>query len=423
MLGRLKRRGCQIVQDPEDAHVIIVNTCSFIEPAVDESVDTILALSQYKENGACKRLIVAGCLPERYRDDITDSLPEVDVFLGTGAFDQIEDAVASLESGCMLPNPELRVLEGPDAPRIITDAHMAYVKIAEGCDSRCTYCIIPKLRGKHRSRPVTDILAEAEQLAASGVREIVLVAQDSTHYGRDLNPPTDLGVLLGELSTNCKDLWIRFLYGHPEHFDVSLVKVISERDNICPYFDIPIQHVSNRILKRMGRHYGREDLLRLFGAIRERLPQAALRTSVMVGFPGETEDDLSQLIQFIETVQFDHLGVFTYSDEEDLPSHQLSDHVSKKVALERLDVVMTRQKEISLGRNQTYIGTTQRVLIEQALEDHLYAGRTMFQAPEVDGLIFVHSDKAPGEIKTGMFVNVKVTDAMEYDLISEVSPS
>lgn len=421
MLGRLKRRGWQIADDPEDAHVIVVNTCSFIESAVNESVDTILALAQFKKSGVCQRLIVAGCLPERYREDISESLPEVDTFLGTGAFDQIEKAVAKtgLKTGCLLPNPNLRVLEGPDAPRVITDTHMAYVKIAEGCDSRCTYCIIPKLRGGHRSRPMPDILAEARQLADSGVKEIDLVAQDSTYYGRDLNPPTSLGALLEGLSSISEDLWIRFLYGHPVHFDLSLVKVVSERKNLCPYFDIPVQHASDRILKHMGRHYGGEDLLRLFRAIREQLPRAALRTSVMVGFPGETEDDVNRLIRFIEAVAFDHLGVFIYSDEDDLPSHHLPDHVDNETAHRRLDRVMNRQKEISLRRNQSYVGTTQRVLIEQSLEEGLYAARTRFQAPEVDGLTFVHANKAEDEIKTGMFINVKITDAMEYDLMSD----
>lgn len=424
MLGRLIRCGCQIAQEPEEAQVIIVNTCSFIESAVDESVDTILALARYKENGRCRRLIVAGCLPERYREDINDSLPEVDVFLGTGAFDQIERAVSDprFHHECLLPSPGLRALEGPKDPRHLTDAHMAYIKIAEGCDSRCTYCIIPKLRGQHRSRPMADIVAEAEHLMASGVKEINLVAQDTTDYGRDLTPPQNLGGLLSVLSDVSKDLWVRFLYGHPEHFDRSLLKVVAARENICPYFDIPIQHVSPGVLQRMGRYYGREDLLDLFERIRQALPQAAIRTSVMVGFPGESEDDFLALSDFIDTVRFDHLGVFTYSDGEDLPSHRLPDHVPQDTAQERLDRLMCRQKKISLDRNQAYVGTTQRVLVEQALEPHLFAARTMFQAPEVDGLTFVHTSREGNHIETGMFVEVEITDAMEYDLISQRLP-
>lgn len=425
MLGKLKRQGWRIVDDPEDARVIVVNTCSFIEPAVNESVDTILALAQYKKHGECERLIVAGCLPERYRDDISESLPEVDIFLGTGAYDQIEKAVVEtgFEEGCLLPNPEQRILEGPDTPRVISDTHMAYVKIAEGCDSRCTYCIIPKLRGGHRSRPLADILAEARHLADSGVKELVLVAQDSTRYGRELTPPTDLGALLAALSSISDDLWIRFLYGHPVNFDLSILKVVAEHENLCPYFDIPVQHADDRILKRMGRHYTGEDLVRLFGTIRDRLPNAALRTSVMVGFPGETEEDVERLIRFIEAVEFDHLGVFTYSDEEDLPSHRLTGHVSNETAQRRMERVMSQQQAICLRRNQSYIDTVQRVLVEQPLEEGLWAARTMYQAPEVDGLTFVRVDPSRDAVDTGKFLNVKITDALEYDLISEALPS
>ncbi len=421
MLGRLEQRGWHIIQDPEDAHVIIVNTCSFIESAVDESIDTILALADYKNTGACEQLIVTGCLPERYGKDIVATLPEVDFFLGTGAFGEIDAVIgkASSSQKCLLPAPEKRSLAEENTPRHAFDTHMAYIKIAEGCNSRCTYCIIPKLRGNHRSRPLADIISESKRFVSSGVRELILVAQDSTNYGMDLDPPLRLSFLLDKLSQISKEIWVRFLYGHPEHFDSTLIEVVAARDNLCPYFDIPIQHVSQPVLRRMGRHYDQDHLMHLFSKIREQIPHAALRTSVMVGFPGETDDDILQLLQFIETVRFDHLGVFIYSDDKDLPSHGLKDHIAMKVAQERFDRIMSRQREISLDRNQAWIGSTQKVLIEQCLEPNLYAARTRFQAPEVDGLTFVHTDQRDKSVSIGDFKEITITEALEYDLVGK----
>lgn len=422
MRGRLKRRGWQETLDPEQALAIIVNTCSFIESAANESIDTILALAELKKIGACKRLVVVGCLPERYREDIAISLPEVDCFLGTGAFDQIETvaAKAAPAGGCLLPDPNTRLLEDGHAPRQLTDRHLAYVKIAEGCNSGCTYCIIPKLRGRHRSRPVSDIVTEARHLIDGGARELVLVAQDTMHYGHDLTPKTDLTGLLGHLADLSDEVWIRFLYGHPEHFEPSLVLALSGHQNLCPYFDIPIQHAADQILKKMGRRYGNDDLRRIFGHIRSRMPRAALRTSVIVGFPGETEAHFQQLLAFIEEMQFDHLGVFTYSDSDDLPSHQLPDPIPGNIALKRMNRLMELQKQISRNRNLRYRGETLPVLVEQQLEEHLFSARTQFQAPEVDGLTFVKTRPDGPRVNVGSFVRVKVVDTLEYDLVAEV---
>ncbi len=422
MLGRLNQSGWEHTQDPEEATAIIVNTCSFIESAANESIDTILALAQHKKSGACRRLIVTGCLPERYREDIATALPEVDFFLGTGAFDQIETVLTKTEppGGCLLPDPGARVLEDALSHPVTTDASVAYLKIAEGCNSRCTYCIIPKLRGDHRSRLPADIVLEARHLISRGVAEIVLVAQDTTHYGHDLSPKTDLSHLLGELASLSGDVWIRFLYGHPEHFDPSLIRAMAAHPNLCPYFDLPIQHASNRILKKMGRRYNVDDLHRMFDTIREQISRAAIRTSIIVGFPGETEDDFHELLDFIETVRFDHLGVFTYSDSDDLPSHNLSGHVSKTIARKRMNKVMTIQKKISQDRNRIYRDETLPVLVEQQMEEHLFSARTAFQAPEVDGLTFVHTDPDGPGVTVGNFARVKVIDTLEYDLVAEV---
>ncbi len=417
MLGRLAQAGWRIVAEPDDADVIVVNTCSFIEAAADESIDTIIALSRYKTDGVCRSLIVAGCLPERYGEAIGRELPEVDLFLGTGAFDRIVDAVEGLlaENRCILPDPDAIAVSDPDAPRVPTLAHSAYLKIAEGCSRTCTYCIIPKLRGRQKSRSSADIVAEARRLAAAGTREIILVAQDSTAYGRDLADGSSLAGLLGRLSEISDDIWIRILYGHPESIDDGTIRVMAERPNVCSYFDLPIQHASDRMLGRMGRRHTQSDLHRLFERIRKTAPDAALRTTVIVGFPGETDRDFKTLLSFVETVGFDHLGVFTYSDAEDLPSHRLDGHVSPAVARRRHDRLMERQIAISAEKNARYLGRTLAVLIEESPESDLFLGRTAFQAPEVDGLVYVRGP----HLSLGRFAAVTITDTLEYDLVGD----
>ncbi len=503
MQGRLRAVGWAITEDPAEATVIVINTCSFIEPAINESIDTILELAELKKSGSCQRLIVVGCLPQRFGEEIADALPEVDMFLGTGAFDQIVQAVASetgnlvpdvfhrgwkpcprhLSSGmetlsptsfigdgnwrqetrnleietrdskierpkCLLPDPNLsdfgffspiKDVKGPisdfdtpienvgDKSRIsgFPIPPMAYIKIAEGCSRHCTYCIIPKLRGRQRSRPVADILAEARLFVESGTRELVLVAQETTNYGTDLPKSSkespDLSRLLCSILAISEDIWVRFLYGHPETLDETLIRTIAAHRSLCPYFDIPIQHASDALLKRMGRNYSRESLCRLFDEIRSLVPDASLRTSVITGFPGERTADFETLMRFVEHVRFDHLGVFIYSDAADLPSHRLPNPVPETVATERHDRLMSRQSELSLENNQRHVGRVLRVLIEEEQEPHLFVGRTAFQAPEVDGITHVHARRGSGAFGIGDFVNVRISDALTYDLIGEVT--
>ena len=414
MLGRLVNAGWVITDDPAEAEIIIVNTCSFIEPAVNESIDTILELAKFKETGICRHLVVTGCLPERFREEIVHALPEVDIFLGTGAFDRIVHAVngSSDFSKCLLPDPNLLTMQAKEAHRVRSSSHIAYIKIAEGCSRHCTYCIIPRLRGKYRSRNHEDIIAEARSLVLSGVKELIIVAQDTTSYGKDLNMSVDLSGLLESISDISEDVWIRLMYGHPESIDESIIKTIATYDNICTYFDIPVQHVSNSVLKRMRRKYTRDDLYRLFEKIRETAPDCALRTTAIVGFPGETDKDFQELFDFAEDICFDHFGVFLYSDSEDLQSHRLSHHVPKNTAKERHDRLMSRQADISLKNNQKYIGRVLKVLVEEKSEDNLFIGRTYFQAPEVDGITYINSK----QLQPGRFAGIKITDAFEYDL-------
>lgn len=430
MLGRLAQAGWTITEDPEEAHTIVVNTCSFIEEAAQESLDMILELADYKKNGICRRLVVAGCLPERYREEILQTMPEVDVFLGTGAFDQIVTAVGDLGivHEAILPDPDRVLYHGQECPRVLSTPHMAYLKVAEGCSRGCTYCIIPKLRGSHKSRPLEDVVAEARDLVASGVRELILVAQDTTAYGSDLVPAVSLGRMVNRLATlstgkgrKAEKPWIRVLYGHPESIDEEFIRAVASHPNVCPYFDVPIQHASNHVLKRMGRRYTRDRLRDLFQRIRAQVPGASLRTTVIVGFPGETDKDFAKVLEFAEEIRFDHLGVFVYSDADDIRSHRLRGHVPKPVAQDRYDQLMSAQMDIAAGNNQAHIDKTYPVLIEENLGNHLYAGRTYFQAPEVDGVTYVNTALSGHELMLGRFVRARINDAMEYDLMGEIA--
>jgi ribosomal protein S12 methylthiotransferase len=429
MLGRLKQAGWVPTDDPEEAHAIVVNTCSFIESAAEESIETIVELAGYKKSGPCRRLVVTGCLPERYREKIVRALPEVDAFLGTGAFDQIEAALETTDAPCAmsLPDPDLACLDQSHTPRVLTSRHLAYLKVAEGCSKDCTYCIIRTLRGHHRSRPPEDVLAEARELAAGGVRELVLVAQDTTSYGADLDPPAGLGSLVHQLAgipgsgRRKEPPWIRVLYGHPESIDESFIRAVADHSNVCSYFDIPIQHASGRVLKRMGRHYGPEELRRLFRRIREIVPGAALRTTLIVGFPGETDRDFQEVLDFAEEIRFDHLGAFVYSDADDLPSHRLRGHVPHAVAQDRYDQLMSAQMDIAAEKNQKHIGKTLQVLVEEDLGNHLFAGRASFQAPEVDGVTYVNTSACGLSLPIGRFALARINDALEYDLMGEIA--
>lgn len=421
MLGHLAKADWKIISDPSDADLIVINTCSFIESAVDESIETILTLSEYKKSGKCKHLVVAGCLPERFREDIAPELEEVDLFIGTGAADKIAEAVDNIVdygvNNCILPDPNDVSPIKADLPRVLTSPDIAYIKIAEGCDRHCTYCIIPKLRGKYRSRPEDDILKEAGQLVESGVKELILVAESTTDYGQTGGDSTDsLENVLTGISLIEGDFRLRMLYGFPDTLEDSVIKTIGNTDKICTYFDIPIQHASNNILKKMGRNYTREDLYELYDKIRELVPDASLRTTLITGFPGETEEDFNELMAFVEDIEFDHLGVFVYSDSEDLPSHKLKNHIPEEVAQKRHDAIMELQANISQKNNFRHKNNTYKVLIEENPDEGLYLGRTEFQAPDVDGVTFVYSEN----LTIGSFVDVEITDAYEYDLAGEV---
>jgi len=417
MQARLTANGWSSVDAPEEADAIVVNTCSFIESAADESIDTILALAAYKNKGRCRRLIVTGCLPERYREGSVEALPEVDLFLGTGAYDQILAAVqGGLAQGtCLLPDPD-SIDVGSPVYRNAHAGHAVYLKIAEGCSRGCTFCVIPKLRGRQKSRPLKAIAAEAQALIAAGAKELTLVAQETTAYGNDLAEGNDLAALLRTLAALHPSVWIRFLYGHPQTITPGLIRTVASFANLCPYFDIPIQHASDPVLKRMGRSYTAADLLRMFDAIRNGIPHVALRTTVLVGFPGETEADVDRLAQMMADVRFDHLGAFVYSDADDLPSHGLAAHVDIHTAQKRQDRLMALQRKISEENLARMEGQEIDVLVEKMAEPGIYAARSMRQAPEVDGCVLVRSDQ---HNSPGTLIKVKIVDTLEYDLVGE----
>ncbi len=419
MAGELRQAGWSLTRDPAEAAVIVVNTCSFVESAINESIDTILELARFKKQGRCRRLVVAGCLPERFREAIVDALPEVDQFLGTGAFTRITDAVAGELGGtCLLPDPDRIPMDRTPA-REQVQSHAAYLKIAEGCSRHCTYCIIPRLRGRQKSRPMDQILEEARRLIAGGVQEITLVSQDTTCYGHDLTDPVGFDTLLARLADLAGDAWIRFLYGHPESITDGMIDTVAAHGNLCPYFDLPVQHAAPRVLKKMGRNYDTDRLLGLFERIRARVPGAAIRTTVIVGFPGETDADFQLLMDFIERVRFDHLGVFTYSDAEDLPSHRMPGHVSPKVAQARYDTLMARQMQISADSLAAMLGKTVSVLVESSPETGLFEARSMLQAPEVDGITFVRTRSEGPAATIGQTAMVRILETLEYDLMGE----
>ena len=432
MLGRLAAAGHAIVEDPSRAEVIIVNTCGFISAASAEAVDTILAMAEYKKEGSCNRLVVTGCLPERFKhDELLLELPEVDAFLGTGACDCIVEAVETGpgERMARFPDPCARQMQGHPLPRRLTLEYLAHVKISEGCDRLCTYCIIPKLRGIQRSRSIESIVEESETMVKKGVQEIILVGENTSDYGIDLNSAAgldsavDLALLLSTLSERIVSLapqvWIRLLYTHPSSLSRDMVTTVAGLENVCTYFDVPIQHASTRILRRMGRNYNQEDLYDLFAFIRKTAPEAALRTTLITGFPGETDGDFETLLSFVKEIRFDQLGVFAYSDSDDLKSHNLKDHVDEEKAELRRDTIMAAQAEISRQINGKYLGKILTVLVEENPGDGIYLGRTSFQAPEVDGITFVYGSG----IEIGTFVKVKITEAHEYDLAGEVAPT
>jgi len=419
MLHQLQTQGFSLTQEPKEAEVVLINTCSFIESAVEESIETILEAARLKEEGRCQVLVVTGCFPQRYGDQLIEQMPEVDLFLGTESFLGVAKQVSALLAGRKSPkivlDPDPLLWAEPHHRLLTNSPGTAYIKIAEGCSNRCAYCTIPSIRGPFRSRDLNILIQEAHLLAGQGIRELILVAQDITAYGSDLAQPVSLIDLLKEFLKMDSFKWLRLLYLRPEKITRTLLELIAREEKICPYFDIPIQHVSDRILKAMNRHYGQKDLMALFKNIHDTIPQAALRTTLMVGFPGETEEDFQELLHFVSEVEFDHLGVFKYSLEEGTPAACYSDQVPGEIGQARMDLIMATQKEISLKKNQRRIGSVEPVLVigVSPESDLLIQGRTRFQAPDVDGVVYI----TDGEPKIGDIVKVKITEAHPYDLV------
>lgn len=418
MAGILEKNGYKLITEFEAADIIIVNTCGFIESAKEESVDVILEMAGYKKSAALKYLIVTGCMAQRYSQELQNEIPEIDLILGTTSFPQIAKAIEGLDS-----QGKLSIIEDIDKDiaenlpkKKLTPDYMAYVKIAEGCDNKCTYCIIPKLRGKYRSRKTEDIVAEVEELAKSGVKEVILIAQDTSRYGIDIYGKKTLPTLLRRLSQIEAIEWIRVLYTYPEEIDSELIDAVKNSKKVCSYFDMPVQHSSNRILKLMNRKTTREDMLNKISLIRKAIPDAVIRTTLIVGFPQESAEDFEDLKDFVRTARFDRLGAFTYSKEEGTAAANLPGQVDEAVKLARKEEVMLLQQEISLQNNMKRVGESTRVIVEEKLEEGLYSGRSQQEAPEIDGLIYV---KAKGELPVGGFVDVRIVEATEYDVMGE----
>lgn len=421
MLGLLAEKGYAFTDDEAEADIIIVNTCCFIGDAKEESVNTLLSMAEYKKEGRLKALIVTGCLAERYRQEITEEIPEVDAVLGTAGYDRIAEVVEQALSGeqsLLCGNIDRLVLT--DTKRILTTGgHYAYLKIAEGCDKHCTYCIIPRLRGAYRSIPMERLVKEAEELAGQGVKELILVAQETTMYGTDLYGGKRLHVLLRELCRIRGIRWIRLQYCYPEEIYEELVRTIREEPKICNYLDLPIQHASDRILKRMGRRTTQEALRRIVTGLREAIPDICLRTTLISGFPGETEEDHDALLEFVDEMEFDRLGVFAYSAEEDTPAASMEGQIPDGTKEARRDEIMALQQEISFEKAEAMIGKTLWCMVEGKVADECaYVARTYMDAPDVDGYLFIQTAE---ELMSGDFVNVHVTGAEEYDLIGEIA--
>ncbi len=419
MMGILNKKGYKLVGEFSEADIIIVNTCGFIESAKQESIDTILELAEYKTTGNLKILIVTGCLAQRYSEELKSEIPEIDAIVGTGSYQNIDEILNGLkEEKHIISLNDIEFAYNEELPRYIsTPSHMAYLKIGEGCDNHCTYCIIPKLRGKYRSRKMEDIIKEAKDLASRGVKEIVVIAQDTTKYGCDLYGKEMLPELLEELA-NIEGLkWIRIMYSYPESITEELVKVIKKYDNICNYFDMPIQHASNRILKLMNRRTTKEDILAKIEMIRTYIPDATVRTTIIVGFPGETEEDFKEVVDFAKQVKFDRLGAFAYSREEDTAADKLPNHLEEEVKVERRDALMLVQQGISQELNANKVGNVYEVLVEEQIEDNVYIARTQGDAEEIDSIVYV---KYKNQLNAGDFVTVKINNALEYDLMGDV---
>ncbi len=420
MLGILSGNGYEFTDDEREADFVVVNTCCFINDAKEESIDVILKMAELRKSGAVKGLIVAGCLAQRYREEIQTEIPEVDAIIGTMAIDEIARALDEVGRG-VRQNHYRSLDEKPLAGvgRVVTTGgHYAYLKIAEGCDKHCTYCIIPKVRGNYRSVPMESLIEEAGQLAERGVRELILVAQETTVYGMDLYGHKALPELLHRLCEIDGLYWIRILYCYPEEIDDGLIEAIRREKKICHYLDIPVQHASDRILKRMGRRTDKKQLEGIIRKLRQEIPDICLRTTLITGFPGETEEDHEELLDFVDRMEFDRLGVFMYSQEEDTPAALMEGQIAEKVKQERYAQIMELQQEIAFEAAKAMAGRVVTAVIEGKIAgENAYAARTYKDAPGVDGFLFVDTGR---ELMTGDFVKVKVTASNEYDLIGEL---
>ena len=420
MLGLLAQKGHQMVDSEEEADVIVVNTCCFINDAKEESIQTILEMAEYKKDGSIKALIVTGCLAQRYKQEIMDEIEEVDAVLGTTSYDKIVEVIEeALQGHKTLELTDIDALPTVDSKRLVTTGgHVAYLKIAEGCDKHCTYCIIPKIRGNFRSVPMERLIKEARDLVDQGVKEIILVAQETTLYGKDLYGEKSLHILLRKLCEIGGLRWIRILYCYPEEITDELIQVIKEEDKICKYLDIPIQHASDGVLKRMGRRTSKQQLIDTVKKLREEIPGIALRTTLITGFPGESQEQHEELMEFVDEMEFDRLGVFTYSPEEDTPAATMPDQIEENVKEDRQAELMELQQEIAFDLAERMIGKEVIVMFEgKVADENVYVGRTYMDAPNVDGLIFVETNE---ELMSGDFAKVKITGALEYDLIGEL---
>ena len=420
MLGLLASHGYSITDDETAADVIVINTCCFIHDAKEESIQTILEMAEYRKSGSCKALLVTGCMAQRYQKEIREEIPEVDAVLGTTAFDDILEALEkTLQGSCVEEFKDINYLPLVQENRVLTTGgHFAYLKIAEGCNKHCTYCIIPKLRGNYRSVPMERLVSQAEYLAKQGVKELILVAQETTIYGTDLYGKKSLHVLLNKLCEISGIQWIRVLYCYPEEIYDELIKTIKVQTKICNYLDLPIQHASDRILKRMGRRTSKAQLIEIVNKLRTEIPDITLRTTLITGFPGETQEDHEELMAFVDEMEFDRLGVFTYSPEEDTPAAEMPNQIDEEVKKDRQAELMELQQEISLDKGNDKIGQRLLVMIEgKVADENAYVGRTYADAPNVDGYIFVNTGEL---LMSGDFARVVVTGALEYDLIGEL---
>ena len=420
MMSILKKNNFTLTDDVGNSEIVVVNTCGFIETAKEESINTILEVGEYKKSGKCKILLVAGCLGERYKEELMQELPEIDGILGTGNVNEIVDVVNLLLKGEKVIRAGNINSDYDEDIKRMTDVseHTSFIKIAEGCDNLCTYCIIPKLRGKYRSRKMESIIEEANDLVNKGTKEIILIAQDTTKYGIDLYNEYKLPELLDQLNEIENLKWIRLLYLYPDTFEQKLILSIKRNSKVVNYVDMPIQHINNNVLKRMNRKTSKESITLLINNLRKEMPDITIRTTLIVGFPGETEDEFNELYEYVKEMKFDRLGVFTYSKEEDTPAALLDNQLEESIKIERQSKIMQLQQNISSNLNSEKIALVYDVLVEEKVEDGVYIGRTYMDSPEIDGMIYIHCQ---GELKDGDFVKVKVIDCLEYDLIGELT--